>query len=281
MREAIESVLIQNYGNMEIVVADDASTDGSQDLLRKYEQQHPGLFKLIFNQTNLGLVPNNNVVLGNCTGKYVAWLDGDDLFLPGKIKKQVDLLESQPGCVICHHLVEVFESDTGTVLNNFVDKTLPKEGSIDILFDRFYLVPCSVMTLRSACPEEGYNTLFSRHADPLFWFETAVNGRIGYIPEVLARYRRHEGNVTQDISNLDWKIARFFTFATLGAKHPHLARQSRKASGWAQHLYRAAVGKVLEGQGKTGRELLFESLRQGWVSWKWFGWYMRSFISIQ
>src|SRR3954466_12075374 len=60
VRESVESVLAQNYPNLQIVIGDDASTDGTQDILREYAARHPGLFKLLLAETNQGITKNAN-----------------------------------------------------------------------------------------------------------------------------------------------------------------------------------------------------------------------------
>lgn len=281
LRESIESVLIQDYENMEIVVGDDASTDGTQDMLRDYEKKHPGLFKLIFNEKNLGNPGNGNVILTQCTGKYIAWLDGDDLFLPGKIKKQAEFMENHPDCVICYSNAEHFyESNAKKSVNIYGDganELIPREGGVEILFKQeFYVLPSAAMTKRDGTAK--WDTRMRRASDVLFMIETALNGKIYYLPEVLTRYRRHEGNITNFSSQEDCRVLLFLIYAILDAKYPHLATHTRKVRDLSKKLYRRAVQKVREKQGKLARELLWESLRQGWVSWKWFGWYLRSYL---
>ncbi len=119
LKEALESVLTQDYENMEIVVGDDAFTDGTQDMLREYDEKHPGLFKLVLNEKNIGGKANNNVILSACTGKYIALLDGDDSFLPGKLKKQAAFMEANTDCSMCYHNVEEYQSNTGEKANVF------------------------------------------------------------------------------------------------------------------------------------------------------------------
>ncbi|MFQ5485004.1 MAG: glycosyltransferase, partial [Desulfobacterales bacterium] len=278
LRLGIESVLAQDYENMEIVIADDASTDNTQEMLREYDKKYPGLFKLILNEKNLGRTANSNAVFHACTGKYIAWLDGDDLFLPGKIKKQVRFLESHPECAICYHDMEYFESETGKVIGHSFSgskQSVPYEGGAEKIaqYGTFF-GNCSAMTRRESCPESGYDSRLPIVSDFLFWFETAINGRICFIPDVLARYRRHEKQITQNLNREYSLTSNLIILGIIEGKYPHMSRYTRRYRSY--QIYSQAVQKVLRHQGKEARELFWESLRQGWVSWKWFGWYLKS-----
>jgi glycosyltransferase involved in cell wall biosynthesis len=280
LREAIESVLGQGYDNLEIVVSDDASTDGTQEMLREYDKKHPGKFRMIFQKKNLGITGNNNSAFFGCSGKYLAWLDGDDMMLPGKIKKQVALMESNPNCVVCCHNIEVFDSESNKLLKYYYDPKLPFpiEGRFEkiIQYGGFIGRP-SQMFRRSACPKYGFETRLSRAPDWLFLIETGMKGEIKYIPEALSRYRKHEANVTKKTgSDLSYKLT---TLAILETKYPHLWKYTRLCR--ARFLYKMGVQKVLGRQGKEARLFLIESMRQGWVSWKWFGWFLNSWLGLK
>ena len=82
LREAIDSVINQTLPASEIIVCDDASTDGSQELIRSLEIQSGGLIRGIFQERNVGVAANRNTGLKAATGELVTWLDGDDIFLP-------------------------------------------------------------------------------------------------------------------------------------------------------------------------------------------------------
>jgi len=92
LREAIESVLDQTLMPTEILIVDDASTDGSQDLIREYQSQHPHLINFHFNDKNLGITKSRNVALSLVKGDYITGLDGDDAFLPRKLEIQKQLV---------------------------------------------------------------------------------------------------------------------------------------------------------------------------------------------
>lgn len=100
----------------EIIVADDASTDGSQDTIRSYVERHPGWIKAIYQPSNVGIPRNRNAALRSVTGNYVGILDGDDLFLPNKLERQYQALCAYPGARAVYSNFRRFAPD-GTTLN--------------------------------------------------------------------------------------------------------------------------------------------------------------------
>lgn len=198
LQECIESILGQDYPNIEIVVADDASNDGSQEMLREYAKKYPGKFLLRLAERNRGITANSNAAHFACTGKYIAWTGGDDLMFPQKISKQVAYMEGNPDCTICYHNLDVFDSDTNETLYFFNDR-LKINGTIreSVKYGTFNGA-CSTMVRREKVPESGYNETIPVASDWLYWVDTlAGGGAINYLDEVLGRYRRHAGNVTR------------------------------------------------------------------------------------
>lgn len=198
LRECIESCLAQDYQNFEIVIADDCSTDGTQDMLREYEAAYPSKFVLRLSEKNQGITPNSNAAHFACSGKYIAWMGGDDLMLPGKITKQVDFMENNPDCTICYHNLDVFDSKTDKTLYFFNDK-LKLNGNITtaIRYGTFNGA-CSNMVRAEKTPVHGFDNRLPVASDWLYWVETLSNGgTINYIDDVLGRYRRHSNNITR------------------------------------------------------------------------------------
>jgi len=95
----LDSVLEQNLeARIEVVVADDCSTDGTFAILASYEARYPNRIRLLSTSQNLGMMKNFARVLDACTGEYVALLDGDDYWTsPDKLRTQVDFLDANPG----------------------------------------------------------------------------------------------------------------------------------------------------------------------------------------
>ena len=103
LREALDSVINQTYKNLEILVVDDGSTDGSGEVCDEYLSD-PRV--IVIHQENKGLSGARNTALDRMTGEYVAFLDSDDAFMPDMIEKMLDaLLLNQTDAVICGYFV--------------------------------------------------------------------------------------------------------------------------------------------------------------------------------
>jgi glycosyltransferase involved in cell wall biosynthesis len=85
--ECLDSVVQQMFdGSLEVIVGDDASTDGSRAIVESYVDRFPGVVKLLAHEHNVGMSPNYADVIRAASGKYIAYLDGDDMMLPGKLR---------------------------------------------------------------------------------------------------------------------------------------------------------------------------------------------------
>lgn len=202
LQECIESVLMQDYDNLEIVVADDASTDGTADLLKIYSEKYPGKFIIKIAKINLGITKNSNIAHFSCSGKYIAWMGGDDLMLKGKISSQVEVMENDSSISICYHDLDVFDSDTGTMLHLYSEKNKSREGGLkNLIMYGTFNGACSTMIRRSDAPGNGFDERLPIASDWLYWVQTSYGGgRIKYIKKILGRYRRHSKNVTSSIN---------------------------------------------------------------------------------
>lgn len=92
--QAIESVLAQTFGDFELVIADNASTDGTVDVVKSYDDPR---IRLIRNERNIGPVPNFNLVMQAGIGTYIKLVGADDLLYPTCLERQVAVLDADPG----------------------------------------------------------------------------------------------------------------------------------------------------------------------------------------
>ena len=102
---------------VEIIVHDDASTDGTQDVVKSYTARHPFLFKLIFQKENLytrGKRPSA-LALPHTTGEFITICEGDDYWtLPSKLQKQIEKFECNPACILCGGRVAIIREGRTT-----------------------------------------------------------------------------------------------------------------------------------------------------------------------
>lgn len=96
IKEAIESVLAQNFIDFELIVIDDGSTDNTSEILDSYREDIT-----VLRQNNKGVSAARNRGLSEASGRFIAFLDSDDLWLPQKLSRQVDFFNSNPDALIC------------------------------------------------------------------------------------------------------------------------------------------------------------------------------------
>lgn len=96
LKEAIESVLAQDFASFELIVIDDGSTDNTEDILNAYKDSI-----IAFRQRNRGVGAARNAGLALATGEFVAFLDSDDLWLPEKLSRQIDFFNSNQDAMVC------------------------------------------------------------------------------------------------------------------------------------------------------------------------------------
>lgn len=198
---ALDSILAQDYEPLQILVSDDASRDGTVDIVRRYQQAYPDKIELQVHPRNLGISGNTCSLYPRIRGRYVSWFAGDDLFLPGKISRQVAALEANPDAIMCYHDVEVFDDASGQTLYLYNQKYIGKRaysGHIvpELLKYRSFVAAPSVMVRRDATASVMHRPDVPVCSDRMFCMEIAARGRVIFLDEPLVRYRRHPGNAT-------------------------------------------------------------------------------------
>lgn len=253
------SAVEQDYGNLEVVVTDDGSSDAGPGIIRDLAARFSGRLIPVFGETNVGIPGNVNRGLAVCRGEYVAFLGGDDLFLPGKISRQLAFMQARPDCGLSYHDIDVFESTTDRTLYTWSRRYGRRQGDARSLV-RYgpYTGATSIMVRRTDIPAQGCDERIRVGCDWLLFVEilAASGGRIGYLDEMLARYRRHTRNVT---SSWDWRLEdQLMTLAVIEARYPALIAASRRRR--ADLLAMTAVRHAAARQPRLAARFLGESL---------------------
>ena len=192
LAEAITSVLDQTYKNFELIVVDDGSTDGSAEIAKSYKQAVLYTF-----QPNGGLSKARNTGLALARGKYIAFLDHDDLWLPHKLARQVTYLDSHPD-------VGVVYSQCHMVREGHVPAPVYREpvgGDPLSIITAGYGLQMSVPMFRKSVFEKagGFDEAFLSargYEDIDMTIRLSEVTAFAYIPEVLVLYRLHESNLS-------------------------------------------------------------------------------------
>ncbi len=179
LAEAIESVLAQTLGDLELIVVDDGSTDESAEIANRFPRV------TVLRQEPLGLVAALNHGIAQSSAPYVARMDADDIALPERLERQVAFLAANPraGLVACG--VEVIDGET--MLLPGEDAALRRR-----LLLRNPFTHGSVIIRRAALDAAGgYRPDYGANEDYDLWRRLARSWELAALPEVLYRYRRH------------------------------------------------------------------------------------------
>jgi glycosyltransferase involved in cell wall biosynthesis len=190
-RQAFDSFLEQQADfPVEIIVADDASTDSTPAVIQEYTDRYPHLFRPILRPENLGLNRNMTGALSAARGEYVALCEADDYWTdPLKLSKQVAYLDRHPETSVCFHPVRVVWEDGYAKDSKFPPPHLRGNLSVDALLLMNFIQTNSVVYRRL----ERYDDI-PADVMPLDWYlhvRHAAQGRIGMLPDTMSVYRRH------------------------------------------------------------------------------------------
>jgi hypothetical protein len=191
VRQAFDSFVAQQTDfPVEVVVADDASTDSTPAIIQEYVDRHPQMFRPIFRPENLGLNLNLTGALSAARGEYVALCEGDDYWVdPLKLNKQVAFLDRHPNTAVCFHPVRVVWEDGYAKDSKFPPVYLRGKLTVDALILMNFIQTNSVVYRR----QQRYDDI-PPDVMPLDWYlhvRHAANGEIAMLPETMAVYRRH------------------------------------------------------------------------------------------
>jgi glycosyltransferase involved in cell wall biosynthesis len=207
LEEAIGSVLAQTYADWELLLVDDGSTDGSTALARQYAEQHPARVRYLEHpeHRNLGMSASRNLGILEARGEFIALLDADDVWLPGKLERQVAVLRQSPRAGMTYGPTVLWYGWTGSAddaARDYVTSLPARPGHLvpgpkvlaRILRQRGSPVyTCSVLARRDAVLavggfEDRFRGLFE---DQAFFSKFLLAHPVHITSEPLDRYRQH------------------------------------------------------------------------------------------
>lgn len=216
--EAIESVLAQTYSNWEMIIVDDCSTDQTVKLVKSYQAQDQRI-KVIELEENSGSAVARNTAMDHATGKYLAFLDSDDLWLPTKLAKQVAFMQEKDIAFSFTKYSQMHEDGTTTKATT----EAPSRVGYDRLMKHCVIGCLTVMLDKDKIGPERMVNIRTRQ-DYAFWLTLTRKGFKAYgLPEVLANYRLVENSISSNkykAAKQNWYVYR------------HIEKQSLWKSIW-------------------------------------------------
>lgn len=195
IKQAVDSILMQKTNkDIEIIVADDASTDGTVSIINEYVDKPPFRFTFLSKEANLGFVKNYQRAFNACDGEYIAILEGDDYWTsPHHLERHINFLEDHRECTMSYnrhvrywvdeHRFEVFDWDSNEDYKYITSQRIALENCIGNL---------SCCVFRGKLIKELKPELFDIYVTD--WMLGMVMGQYGFIAyqkEVTSAYRIH------------------------------------------------------------------------------------------
>lgn len=197
--QAIESVVNQTFDNWELIIIDDSSDDESLELIQRYADKD-GRILLLNNEINSGVAFSRNRGISLASGKYIAFLDSDDVWLPQKLERQIELFNKY-NCKIAYSAYEVINES-----NDVLGKVIPPEKlNYNRLLKSNYIGNLTGIFDAAAL---GKPIVFDMgHEDYILWLDLLKKTDFAYgTEEVLARYRKKEKSVSSNkLRTIKWQ----------------------------------------------------------------------------
>jgi glycosyltransferase involved in cell wall biosynthesis len=206
VEEALDSLRRQTSRDFEVIITDDASTDGSADVIAAWLARTGYPAQFIRNPNNRGICANRNAALARSSGAFVCSLAGDDCYEPDRIERQLACFLAQPESVAAVYSdMSVIDAEGRPARRTYLDYLLggaaPPHGDLFVrIMAHNFLPAAAVMLRRSAIADVGgYDeSLFYEDFD--IWLRLSFRFQFTYLPGRLVRYRAHESSMSRSRS---------------------------------------------------------------------------------
>lgn len=224
--QAIGAVLAQTLPATEIVVVDDGSTDDTAAEVEKFGEK-----VRYIKQENAGVCVARNRGVADSTGKYIAFLDADDIWEPEKLAKQIAKFSEDDQIGLVHCGMREFHSDTGETIAMHLQGTEGWVADDLLLWEGLGVIgPGGTIIVRRDAFENvgGFDESLKVGEDWDFCYRIARKYKVGFVPELLVNYRNHGTNAHKNVAEMERGMGRFYqrAFDTDDANVLHLKRRA-------------------------------------------------------
>jgi glycosyltransferase involved in cell wall biosynthesis len=212
--ESLESIRAQTYPNIELIIADDCSTDGSVQLIREWLERTGTNCTLVLHTENQGVCATRNETLSRARGEYVSTVSTDDTWFPEKIAVQAEqMARSAPSVGVLYGDAYQVDVDGNPLPVMYFERSRPfrtydepPEGNVFEQLLEVNFVPAMTTMIRRECLEAvGPYDESLLYEDWDMWLRLARRYEFGFTPYVGARYRVHSSSLWQTLGNRAWE----------------------------------------------------------------------------
>jgi glycosyltransferase involved in cell wall biosynthesis len=191
LSEAIDSILNQTFKDFEFIIVNDASIDGTLDILKRYKDPR---LQIINNKENIGLTRSLNMGLQIAKGDYIARQDADDISAPDRLKKEIDFLDTHKEHAVTGTSVKVIDENSKVI--RLLDRPTEDEQIRKFLRVDNCINHGSVMMRKIALDKVGqYDENMTRSQDYELWLRISKEYLLGNLSEYLYFWRKHAENI--------------------------------------------------------------------------------------
>ena len=242
--QAVDSVLSQDYPNVESIVVNDGSTDHTREVLAAYDDD-PRV--TVIHQENAGQTVAKNRGLAAANGEFVGFCDADNRWLPGKLSRQVPVLMERPEVGVVYGQIDLIDGDDNPLPP---PKTRRYSGRITgkLLVDNFVTFNTTLTPKRILEEVGGFDERLRMAIDYNLWLQISLEYEFQYIDEPLVAYRIWDGQMShrtgERMENFFQLLERFLE------EHPEAVSRSEARHAWAHSL--TTRGLWLASAGRRG-----------------------------
>lgn len=184
LEKTLQSIFAQSYADLEVVLVDDCSKDNSAEIIKNYQKEHP---EIIYHkqETNMGAAVARNTALEIAQGRYVAFLDSDDIWKPDKIERQLELMRKKEAA-FCYTAIEMINEQDALIKGK---RKVREKVDYKFLLHNTMIPTSSVVIDRSKLGDFRM-PLRRSGQDYATWLQLLRDGTVAHgINEALVQYR--------------------------------------------------------------------------------------------
>jgi glycosyltransferase involved in cell wall biosynthesis len=242
LAESIEALLGQTYEDFELIVSDNASTDGTEAICLRYEKRDSRV-RYIRQPHNIGLTPNHNLVVELARGELFKWASHDDLYARDLLKRCVEALDEFPDVVLAHSWTATIDK-SGAITKAVEYPVATASPSAPERFRSLLFVDggdddggiMRIDVLRRTAMKESYH-----HADRTIIAELALHGPFYHVPDWLYFRRDHPSRAERTFTSVRSRCVNMDPRRANRLRHPVLRLHAEYIWGYASAIHRAPL----------------------------------------